>query len=125
MVKIFSVNFAKLFRTPPVATARQTAYQNDTRCFILGMDAALNKWGRIFKNGPSKISGRQSLKNFTRSILEYFAPNEVPNLGINLTGNIPMTRHYYILCNIGSKERNLKRSVSPDSSIIRNVRAAT
>ena len=35
------------------------------RCFI---------WEKIFKNGPSKICGRQSLKNFTLSILEYFVP---------------------------------------------------
>ena len=31
-------------------------------------------WGKVFQNGPSKICGRQSLKNFTRSILEYFVP---------------------------------------------------
>ena len=30
--------------------------------------------GKVFKNGPSKICGRQPLKNFTWSILEYFAP---------------------------------------------------
>ena len=30
-------------------------------------------WYKIFKNGPSKIYGRQSLKNFTCSIPEYFA----------------------------------------------------
>ena len=27
-------------------------------------------WDKVFKNGPSKICGRQSLKNFTCSILE-------------------------------------------------------
>ena len=27
------------------------------------------------ENGPSKICGRQPLKNFTYSILEYFVPN--------------------------------------------------
>ena len=31
-------------------------------------------WVKVFKNGPSKICGRQSLKNFTWSILEYFDP---------------------------------------------------
>ena len=31
-------------------------------------------WGKVFKNGPGKICGRQPLKNFTWSILEYFAP---------------------------------------------------
>ena len=33
-----------------------------------------DKWGRVFKNGPSKICGRQPLKIFTWSILEYFVP---------------------------------------------------
>ena len=28
-------------------------------------------WDKVFKNGPSKICGRQSVKNFTWSILEY------------------------------------------------------
>ena len=32
------------------------------------------KWDKVFKSGPSKICGRQSLKNFARSILEYFVP---------------------------------------------------
>ena len=31
-------------------------------------------WGKVFKNGTSEISGRQLLKNFTWSILEYFVP---------------------------------------------------
>ena len=30
---------------------------------------------KVFKNGPNKICGRQPLKNFTWSILEYFAPH--------------------------------------------------
>ena len=29
---------------------------------------------KVFKNGPAKTYGRQSLKNFTWSILEYFDP---------------------------------------------------
>ena len=29
---------------------------------------------KAFKNGPSKICGRQPLKTFTWSIIEYFAP---------------------------------------------------
>ena len=33
-----------------------------------------NIWVKVFKNGPSKISGRQPLKNFLWSILEYIAP---------------------------------------------------
>ena len=31
-------------------------------------------WDKVFKNGPSKICGRQPLKNFTSPILEYFVP---------------------------------------------------
>ena len=31
-----------------------------------------SKWDKVFKNGPSKICGRQ---NFTRSVLQYFVPN--------------------------------------------------
>ena len=33
-------------------------------------------WDKIFKNGPSNICGRQPLKNFTWSILEYFVSND-------------------------------------------------
>ena len=29
-------------------------------------------WDKVFKNGPSKICGRQPLKNFSWSILECF-----------------------------------------------------
>ena len=32
-----------------------------------------NKWDNVFENGPSKICGRQPLKHFAWSILEYFA----------------------------------------------------
>ena len=31
-------------------------------------------WNKVFKNGPSEIYGKQPLKNFTWSILEYFVP---------------------------------------------------
>ena len=34
-----------------------------------------NKWGKVFKNGPYEVSGRQPLKNVTWSILEYFVPD--------------------------------------------------
>ena len=33
-----------------------------------------NIWDKVFKNGPTKICGRQSLKNFAWSILEYSVP---------------------------------------------------
>ena len=36
------------------------------------------------KNGPSKICGRQPLKNFTRSILEYFVPFVLKNIVLEL-----------------------------------------
>ena len=31
-------------------------------------------WNKVFKNGPSKICGRRSFKNFTWFILDYFVP---------------------------------------------------
>ena len=31
-------------------------------------------WDKVFKSGPSKTCGRQPLKKFTWSILEYFVP---------------------------------------------------
>ena len=34
----------------------------------------IHNWDKVFKNGPSKICGRQPLEIFTWSILEYFAP---------------------------------------------------
>ena len=33
------------------------------------------KWDKVFNNGSSEIFGRQPLKNFTWSILEYFVSN--------------------------------------------------
>ena len=36
-----------------------------------------SKWDKVFKNGASKICGRQPLKNFTCSIREYFDSNVV------------------------------------------------
>ena len=32
------------------------------------------KWDKVFKNEPSKICGRQPLKNLTWSIFYYFVP---------------------------------------------------
>ena len=31
-------------------------------------------WEKVFKNGPNKTCGRQSVKNFTWNVLEYFVP---------------------------------------------------
>ena len=33
-----------------------------------------NIWGKVFKNRPNRICGRQPLKIFTWAILEYFTP---------------------------------------------------
>ena len=33
------------------------------------------KWGKVFKNGPSNVCGRQPIKKFIWSTLEYFDPN--------------------------------------------------
>ena len=35
----------------------------------------IDQWVKVFKNGPSKICGRQPLNNFTWSFLEYLDPN--------------------------------------------------
>ena len=34
-------------------------------------------WDKAFKNGPSKICGREPLKGFTWSILEYLDPYDL------------------------------------------------
>ena len=48
-------------------------------------------------NGPSKICGRQPLKNFTWSILEYFVPNNLCKLEIyGLILNIVIVYFKYI-----------------------------
>ena len=36
-----------------------------------------SNWHKVFKNGPREICGRQPLKNFTRSILEYFVTIDI------------------------------------------------
>ena len=46
--------------------------------FLLSLfHCEINKCGKVLKNGPSKIYGRQSLKNCAWSILESFAPNDI------------------------------------------------
>ena len=40
----------------------------------------LDNWDKVFKNGRSKICGRQPLKNFTWSILLYFVPNQIADI---------------------------------------------
>ena len=41
--------------------------------------SAVTKGDKVFKNGPSKICGRQPLKNFPWSILECFLPKGAPS----------------------------------------------
>ena len=47
---------------------------SDTLPFRYHYDDLISIWVKVFKNGPSKICGRQTLKNFNWSILEYFDP---------------------------------------------------
>ena len=44
--------------------------------FRLSVGIAIERdmWDKVFKSGPSKICGRQPLKTFTWSTLEYFVP---------------------------------------------------
>ena len=44
-------------------------------------------WDKVFKNGPSKICGRQPLKNVTWSILEYFNSYDVSKANNHGGGN--------------------------------------
>ena len=37
-------------------------------------------WEKVFKNGPSETCGRQPLKDFTCTILEYFVPYNISPL---------------------------------------------
>ena len=39
----------------------------------ISIAVTLDQMDKVFKNGPSKIRSKQPLKNFTWSILEYFA----------------------------------------------------
>ena len=39
------------------------------------MSISTIKWDKVFKNGPNEICGRQTLKSFTWTILEYFVPD--------------------------------------------------
>ena len=39
------------------------------------MSISTTKWDKVFKNGPNEICGRQTLKTFIWSILEYFVPD--------------------------------------------------
>ena len=50
-------------------------FEGVSLCMFLSMAIGRSvKWGKVFKNGPNKICGRQLLKNFTWPILEYSDP---------------------------------------------------
>ena len=50
-------------------------------------------WGKVFKNGPSNICGRQRLKNFIWSNLEYLSPYQTPKT--TLLNTLPAVRNCY------------------------------
>ena len=43
----------------------------------MGQGSKMYRWVKVFNNGPSKICGRQPLKHFTWSSLEYLDLNVV------------------------------------------------
>ena len=51
-------------------------------------------WDKVFKNGPSKICRRRSLKNFTWFVLDYFVP-----FGIKKNGKTAMQFKPYLKVN--------------------------
>ena len=62
---------------------------------IIILDSVFSIWVKVFKNGPSKICGRQPLKNSTWSIFEYLdLYGTVPEDWIFL--RIEMSYMYYI-----------------------------
>ena len=71
---------------PNRATHLKCNYQ---KC--IGFDICKFKWDKVFKKGPSKICGRQPLKNFAWSIVEYFVPS------VKYSGFITFDTFYYAL----------------------------
>ena len=59
-----------------------------TTSFHYQMPSHLCIWVKVFKNGPSKICGRQSSTNFTWSIPEYLDPS------VTLAANIYLQQLY-------------------------------
>ena len=57
----------------------------------IGFDICKFKGDKVFKKGPSKICGRQPLKNFAWSIVEYFVPS------VKYSGFITFDTFYYVL----------------------------
>ena len=68
-------------------------------------------WVNVFKNGPSKICGRQPLKNFTWTILEYLALTHLSLQQIaNFIYYIVLDSNYSISQNVERTEINLVTS---------------
>ena len=53
------------------------AAESSASCIVFGRSFSMSyMWVKVFKNGPSNISGRHHLKSFTWSILEYLDPHK-------------------------------------------------
>ena len=53
------------------------AAESSASCIVFGRYFSMSyMWVKVFKNGPSNISGRHNLKSFTWSILEYVDPHK-------------------------------------------------
>ena len=58
--------------------------QTEKKAFTLSQpDWKIHTRDNVFKNGSSKICGRQHLKNFTRAILEYIVSYIILSDGID------------------------------------------
>ena len=60
----------------------------------------INKWDKVFKNRLCKICGRQPIKSFSWSILEYFIPSNHGNkmehlIGVNNSHLSLLIVHYF------------------------------
>ena len=65
----------------------------------------LYKWDRVFKNGPSKISVKQPLKNFTWTVLENFVPSHEQNK-TDIYNNPVITENYMFARKLRKNRKN-------------------
>ena len=78
-----------------------------------------DKWDKIFKNGPSKICGRQPLKiwlsstNFNWSILEYLVPNETLS---HIKGQHKVKDSGFSLCTLHQTALLLNTTIKHDTN---------
>ena len=76
-------------------------------------------WVNVFKNGPSKICGRQPLKNFTWTILEYLALIHLLLQQIaNFIYYIVLDSNYSISQNVERTEINIDLLISFECEFI-------